>query len=480
LAYPAERLLFFIVLGIWFSVSIATEKFLGRSNRNYTLALGQWWKADIITLVLIAVVVFGFRLFYFSRLQSLGAIGVLMLLEAVALRVYFLWVRGGGQAKDVESLEVVRKILGQETIREEVDIESLRNRLLEPVKERLREKLADEGELFGFISKHVELDKILCMEAVSDGSQMMFFLGADQMPVRFILKMNKINDTRRINSYLLEAHGMLIPGGYLVIRAHTTATHKEWLFAKYPGYIAKYIYAADFLVHRVIPKLPFFKKIYFAVTRGKGRVISRAEILGRLHFCGFEIVDEATIDKRLCVIARKSKLPAADPNPTYGPFVELRRVGYNNEIIKVYKVRTMHPYSEYLQEYVYRISGLRKGGKLENDFRLTGYGKLMRKLWIDELPMLYNWVKGELQLIGVRPLSMQYFNLYDKELQEMRGLVKPGLLPPFYADMPESVEEIIESEKRYIRAFLERPQRTQFVYLVRILKNILIKGARSK
>ncbi len=273
---------------------------------------------------------------------------------------------------------------------------------------------------------------------------------------------------------------MLIPGGYLVIRAHTTATHKEWLFAKYPGYIAKYIYAADFLVHRVIPKLPFFKKIYFAVTRGKGRVISRAEILGRLHFCGFEIVDEATIDKRLCVIARKSKLPAADPNPTYGPFVELRRVGYNNEIIKVYKVRTMHPYSEYLQEYVYRISGLRKGGKLENDFRLTGYGKLMRKLWIDELPMLYNWVKGELQLIGVRPLSMQYFNLYDKELQEMRGLVKPGLLPPFYADMPESVEEIIESEKRYIRAFLERPQRTQFVYLVRILKNILIKGARSK
>lgn len=43
--------------------------------------------------------------------------------------------------------------------------------------------------------------------------------------------------------------------------------------------------------------------------------------------------------------------------------------------------------------------------------------------------------------------------------------VKPGLVPPFYADLPGTFEEICDSERRYIRAFLERPVRTQIVYL---------------
>ena len=41
-----------------------------------------------------------------------------------------------------------------------------------------------------------------------------------------------------------------------------------------------------------------------------------------------------------------------DNNPTYGPFIKLNRVGKNGKIIKVYKLRTMHPYSEYLQKFV--------------------------------------------------------------------------------------------------------------------------------
>jgi lipopolysaccharide/colanic/teichoic acid biosynthesis glycosyltransferase len=85
-----------------------------------------------------------------------------------------------------------------------------------------------------------------------------------------------------------------------------------------------------------------------------------------------------------------------------------------------YKFRTMHPYSEYLQEYVYARQGLQKGGKIENDFRVTTWGRFMRKFWLDELPMLYNWIKGDLGIVGVRPLSFHYLDLYDKELQELR------------------------------------------------------------
>jgi lipopolysaccharide/colanic/teichoic acid biosynthesis glycosyltransferase len=139
----------------------------------------------------------------------------------------------------------------------------------------------------------------------------------------------------------------------------------------------------------------------------------------------------------------------------------------------------MHPYSEYVQEYVYDKNRLESGGKFKDDFRITAWGMLMRKYFIDELPMLYNWLRGDLQLVGVRPLSSQYLDLYSPELRELRKQVKPGLLPPFYADMPKTIEEIMESERRYIEAYLKQPIRTQIIYFFRGIYNILVKRARS-
>jgi len=50
--------------------------------------------------------------------------------------------------------------------------------------------------------------------------------------------------------------------------------------------------------------------------------------------------------------------------------------------------------------------------------------------------MFYNLLKGEMKLVGVRPLTEHYFSLYRKKLQELRAKTKPGLIPPFYLDMP--------------------------------------------
>jgi len=104
----------------------------------------------------------------------------------------------------------------------------------------------------------------------------------------------------------------------------------------------------------------------------------------------------------------------------------------------------------------------------------------MRKLWLDELPMLYNWVKGDFALVGVRPLSFQYLSTYDPELQALRKKVRPGLVPPFYADLPETFKEICDSERRYIQSFLKHPVRTQIRYFTKSFVNIVFKGARSK
>jgi len=80
----------------------------------------------------------------------------------------------------------------------------------------------------------------------------------------------------------------------------------------------------------------------------------------------------------------------------------------------------------------------------------------------------------------VRPLSAHYLSLYSKDLQEMRKKVKPGLIPPFYADMPVTFDEICESERRYIQAYEENPVKTQWVYFWKAFWNIVFKGARSQ
>ncbi|MFC1839876.1 sugar transferase [Thermodesulfobacteriota bacterium] len=133
----------------------------------------------------------------------------------------------------------------------------------------------------------------------------------------------------------------------------------------------------------------------------------------------------------------------------------------------------------YYRHFVFQKSSLKKGGKFSDDFRVTSWGEFMRKTWLDEIPMIYNWIKGDLQLFGVRPLSTQYYNLYTEELKGLRRKVKPGLVPPYYADLPKSLDEVMESEIRYIKRYLEKPVRTQFIYMFKSFINIVIKGARS-
>ncbi len=483
LAFPESyEMLFIMILGLWFTVSLITDKFRSNSIKNYTLALAQWLKAGAIMLALVAVAVFGLRLFYISRFQSFGTVLMLLLFEAAALRIYFLWKREEKKADDIESIETVKKILGQKSLNLDVDVETIRENLFEPVRGKLEEKLKSiDHKLFEFIDEHVDLGNILCLETTADTSRKVFSLTADQVPIRLMLNLRKINDIRRINQYLLDIHQVLLPGGYFIGRAHTIVTHKEWIYDKYPRYIVKYVYMVDFCFNRVIPKLPFLNKIYFALTNGKDRVISRAELLGRLHFCGFEIVAEKNIDKRLCVIARKVKSPSLDVSPTYGPLVELKRVGYNNNIIKTYKLRTMHPYSEYLQQYIFEnFGGTVDGDGFQNDFRITGWGKICRKFWIDELPMLMNWLKGDLKIVGVRPLSQHKFSMYSEENQKLRVTVKPGLVPPFYADLPKDFEGLQESEAKYIKLYHKNPIATDIRYFFVVMWNIFVKKARSK
>lgn len=295
-----------------------------------------------------------------------------------------------------------------------------------------------------------------------------------------IINIKRVNDIQWINKFFEAVNEKLPKNGIFICTAETKDLRKKRILAKFPPVLNYIYYSIDFLIKRVFPKFPITKKIYFLLTRGENRVLSRAELLGRLYSCGFEIVDEEYIDKRYFVVARKVKTPAFDLEPSYGPIIKLKRVGRGGKLIKVYKMRTMHPYAEYLQGYVYEKNDLQAGGKFNNDFRVSTLGRFMRKFWIDELPMFVNFFRGDMKLFGVRPLSQHYFNLYSQELQEKRIKFKPGLIPPFYADNPKTLEEIMASEMKYLEAYEKSPFWTDFKYFFRAFYNIVFKRYRSK
>lgn len=157
----------------------------------------------------------------------------------------------------------------------------------------------------------------------------------------------------------------------------------------------------------------------------------------------------------------------------------MRRIGKDGKQIFVYKIRTMHPYSEYLQELVYDKNKLSEGGKFNYDFRISSWGKVLRKLWIDELPILINYFRGDIKLVGVRLVNNHYLSLYSNEFRKRRIKYKPGLIPPFYADMPKTIEEIEQSEKKYFDLFDDSPFVTDVKYFFKIFFNILFHRRRS-
>ncbi len=297
---------------------------------------------------------------------------------------------------------------------------------------------------------------------------------------RNIVNFHRINDIRWINKFFEEVNKSLPVDGVFIGCVETKALRKKRILAKYPPVLNWLYYIADFIFKRIFPKVPLLKSIYFKMTNGRNRVITSVEALGRLYSCGFKVVDLQRTSKHLYFIAKKAKEPDFNLAPSYGPLFPMKRLGKDGKMIRVYKMRTMHPYAEYLQEYIYERNQLSEGGKFANDIRVTTLGKIFRRFWLDEVPMLINLFKGEIKLVGVRPISSHYMSLYSQELKDLRRTVKPGLIPPFYADMPKTLEEIIDSEVRYIRAYQQQPWTTDWKYLKKACYNILIKKARSQ
>lgn len=143
------------------------------------------------------------------------------------------------------------------------------------------------------------------------------------------------------------------------------------------------------------------------------------------------------------------------------PFFVQERAGKDGKAFKVIKYRSMNNKRD------------ADGNLLPNEQRITKFGKLMRKLSIDELPQLFNIFIGQMSVVGPRPLHMKYNDRYN-DFQRQRLLVKPGLtgLAQVSGRNAISWEEKFEKDVEYIeKCSLITDLKIIFQTVVKVIKH---------
>ena len=109
-------------------------------------------------------------------------------------------------------------------------------------------------------------------------------------------------------------------------------------------------------------------------------------------------------------------------------FFKQRRVGLNKRRFTMYKFRTMVPAAENIQEKLEHLNEMTGPVfKIKNDPRITPLGRVLRRTSIDELPQLFNVLKGDMSLVGPRAIPVRDYELFSEDWHRRRFSVPPGI-----------------------------------------------------
>ena len=143
-------------------------------------------------------------------------------------------------------------------------------------------------------------------------------------------------------------------------------------------------------------------------------------------------------------------------SPSGSIFFSQSRAGKYGRAFNVWKIRTMHPDAEAQLDEIKKQKGNQMTGpvfKLDDDPRVFQWGSFLRKTSIDELPQLVNVIRGEMSLVGPRPLPMYEVKDFDKMAYRRRLSVKPGITCTWQAGGRNSItnfEDWVKMDLEYI------------------------------
>ena len=466
-----------LLTGIWWISGHVTRKFYAMDDQNIYYKIAPIIKSQALFLLFSSGVYYFLKLDFFSRELLFGTIGVFSVLETTLFLIVFMNRKSKSYERAYEPNFKDQDITIIPDTGEKVSPSFAKSCL-----SKMHHFIKDE-RLIRFINNTYKctqmgcnLDSFLYLTT----KELENFQGIKNESQCILVNITPINNILSINTFLLTMRQKIQNDGVMVGSFSPLEEDYKRLRDKMPRFLYTLITPIHFLLFRIFPKIPIISIVYDFITQGRGRFLSKAEVYGRLNYCGFNLLDAVMINHQLFFIAQRKKSISTELNPSYGPLVKLKRVGYENKIVTIYKFRTMHPYSEFIQKDVFDKNSLAVTGKFKDDFRITSWGRVLRKLWIDELPQIYNWIRGDVSLVGVRALSKHYFSLYPDDLQKLRVQFKPGLIPPYYADMPGDFDDIVTSELRYLNKKIKNQFTTDLIYFLHAFSNIVFRGARSQ
>jgi lipopolysaccharide/colanic/teichoic acid biosynthesis glycosyltransferase len=472
-----------LLIGAWGISTLLTNRYKYPNSVNHYYEIAPYIKASIIGILFII-------LFYFSLRLNTQDVTIIFMSSLIhsSIEIFSFYLYFFGQNKNHEVHPSPKNHLStdnddQRDLNKNLSVNEQKNRFTyhDLIRSLYTIQLENKNEVIQFLSstfekENIKKDRVTIFDTISTTNIEILYNNSQDL----LVNLHNINNLRRINHYFINSYNKLSTGGLLVGSFIPLENFDSHLRGQMPHFLYAIMLPFHFIFHRIFPKLAITKQIYFILTDGKNRTLSKAEIFGRLSFCGFKMEKYETIGNQIYFTCKKSKTISEEQSPSYGPIVKLKRIGHHGRIINIYKFRTMYPFSEFIQKDVFEENNLDASGKFLNDFRITSWGRILRKYFIDEIPQLYNWLRSDINLVGVRAISKHYYSLYPKDLKELRINFKPGLIPPYYADMPTTFEEIVESEVRYLQKKKEKPIVTNMIYFVKALINIIFSGARSK
>ena len=166
-------------------------------------------------------------------------------------------------------------------------------------------------------------------------------------------------------------------------------------------------------------------------------------MVGNIPLLGFEFVSRnqnALIAKRIFdIVVTLASMPLILPIllvtalairiESKGPILFVQnRVGLHKKLFPMYKFRSMVVDAEERMKEIEHLNEAEGANfKIKDDPRITRVGRFIRKMSIDELPQLINVLKGDMSLVGPRPMSIRDVSHFDKGIQRKRFSVRPGI-----------------------------------------------------
>ena len=463
---------FFAVLMVaWVLIGLLTMKY----RRSYKEA---WYWQEMLSMLLTGGILMGLCAwllplipYNISMTVALWMIGIVMIFDSVDILFKHYWKFALNMTIPPMVIKHRRnaKTKRPDTMRSQESRDAIRQAVLSLTMEEDYKMLVDKAHLNRQSTKTVASNEQFPLLQIPD------------YQYSTIVDLKILNNIRGINKRLCVINQKLPDNGVYVCCYRPQEYVKQKMLNSHPWGIRWIVYFFWFIVRRVIPRLLLMSRLYYDLSKGRKRMLSKTEVLGRLYYCGFEVDEIVPMGHIQYIFAHRHSQPYPQEQiKIYGPLIKLPRVSKNKKIVYFYKMRTMHPYAEYIQNYVFnQRGGMNIADKSDDDWRITHWGRIMRKYWLDELPMIINWLKRDIKLVGVRPLSKAMFEKYPKDLQDKRTRCKPGLIPPFYIDHPKTFEELYASENKYLDEYLAHPVWTDIKYFFMTIYSIVFKRVHS-